>query len=256
MKVHEEVGACGHVVQDTDPVLPGGAPVLPAGTKTLILTDWSRLAADYGDMTALKTKVNQLAGASGVTGVVVDVGTGSVVHTLNTQADDPQNRGCAYAKNLVAEAIKHIVQKYPTPTRPQVRRPHRRRPVDPVLPLRRHRGPRARVRATCRRCWRDVDLAGEPAVEQRALAGRVRRVDRAPPSRVASSRSRPGRSAGSSRRRPRSRRCSSVPRPERRRSCRRRRRRWSPATTSWPSGADAVETDLSAGLGAGARTTR
>ncbi len=46
-------------------------------------------------------------------GAVVNLGSISpLVTALNAQADNPQNAGCTYAKNLVAGAIKQIVDRY------------------------------------------------------------------------------------------------------------------------------------------------
>ena len=79
------------------------------------------------------------------------------VPALNAQAD--ANHGCPYAKNLVAEAIKDIVDSYRTPTRAEVRRARRRRRRDPVLPLPRHSAARPESGFTRRARQHDASQA-------------------------------------------------------------------------------------------------
>jgi hypothetical protein len=78
-----------------------GAPGAAAG---VILTDSSRLAPT----TALNTDLGRLASATSA--VLVDVSRSPRVVDLNKQAD--ANPSCAYAKNLVAQAIRDIVNTY------------------------------------------------------------------------------------------------------------------------------------------------
>jgi Bacterial Ig-like domain (group 3) len=76
----------------------------PGAAKTVILTDSTRLNLTAG----LATDLANLATATN--GVVVDVSQSARVAALNHQAD--ANTGCAYAKNLVAQAIREIVNSY------------------------------------------------------------------------------------------------------------------------------------------------
>jgi hypothetical protein len=77
---------------------------LPGTVETVILTDSSRLPQTAGLVAAL----DQLEASTG--GVVVDVGASPRIQALNVQAD--ANAACPYAKNLVAEAIREIVNSY------------------------------------------------------------------------------------------------------------------------------------------------
>ena len=79
---------------------------------TVILWDQSRIAAaDQAEKDALAARLNTLTG-DGDHGVVVDVGGDPRIIALNAQADG--NTGCVYAKNLVAGAIRDIVESYRT----------------------------------------------------------------------------------------------------------------------------------------------
>ena len=82
--------------------------------ETIILTDLNRNTSRMG---GTATEKNVLIGALGdlaaqteVKGVVVDVGADARVAAANIQAD--ANPACPYAKNVVAEAIKNIVDDY------------------------------------------------------------------------------------------------------------------------------------------------
>ncbi|BEP11707.1 hypothetical protein acdb102_00180 [Acidothermaceae bacterium B102] len=77
----------------------------PGSAKTVILTDNSRLNLTTAN---LGTDLAKLAAATG--GVVVDVSQSPRVVALNQQAD--ANTSCAYTKNLVAQAIREIVNSY------------------------------------------------------------------------------------------------------------------------------------------------
>jgi uncharacterized delta-60 repeat protein len=89
--------------------------LLPAsGRKTVILTDSSRVALDVALPGAvpetLRTKLAAFATRSEVGGVVVDVAGDARVAALKQQAAN--NPACPFAKNLVAEEIKGIVDSY------------------------------------------------------------------------------------------------------------------------------------------------
>ena len=92
---HANSYACGH-----------GAPARGArrARQNSMLTDSSRLPPTP----ALNTDLGRLAGATN--GVLVDVSRSPRVVHLNQQAD--ATPGCAYAKNLVAQAIRDIVDTY------------------------------------------------------------------------------------------------------------------------------------------------
>ncbi len=76
----------------------------PGTAETVILTDRSRIT----QATELRASLDELAGGTG--GVVVDVSDSERINMLNQQADD--NKACPYAKNLVAEAIRDVVNSY------------------------------------------------------------------------------------------------------------------------------------------------
>ena len=92
----------------------GQAPnaAVDAGVKTVILTDSSRIAGTTAEAGTLATRLGQFAARSEVSGVVVDVAGDTRIGGLNAQADD--NYACPYAKNLVANALKDIVDSYRT----------------------------------------------------------------------------------------------------------------------------------------------
>ena len=90
-------------------------PVLPASNPETSLILWdSRRMAGYASSTneqaALADALARLAAA--VNGVLVDVSTKANVNAFNAQADQEPNTNCPYAKNLVAEAIRNIVNAY------------------------------------------------------------------------------------------------------------------------------------------------
>ncbi|MDX6256804.1 MAG: large repetitive protein [Frankiales bacterium] len=77
----------------------------PGGAKTVVLTDSTRLSLTTAGLSADLTR---LASATG--GAVVDVSQSARVAALNRQAD--ANPSCSYAKNLVAQAIRDIVNSF------------------------------------------------------------------------------------------------------------------------------------------------
>src|SRR5262249_40313643 len=78
----------------------------PGTARTLILTDRGRLPLPQD----VQNKLDALRLRPEVNGVIVDVGADARVAAANALADD--NVGCPYAKNLVADAIKTIVERY------------------------------------------------------------------------------------------------------------------------------------------------
>lgn len=81
--------------------------------RSIILYDSSRLATDgypLAAQTALRGRLDALAARPEVQGVVVDLGALATIQMLHAQADD--NASCPYAENLVAEAIKRVIDSY------------------------------------------------------------------------------------------------------------------------------------------------
>ena len=96
---------------DVNPDLPNTSlEATDGGFKTIILTDMSRMAGTDDEKAALSDKLGVFAGRPEVSGVMVDVSGDARVSAANDLADShPQ---CPYAKNLVATAIKDIVNRY------------------------------------------------------------------------------------------------------------------------------------------------
>jgi uncharacterized delta-60 repeat protein len=98
----------------TDTTLTPRASVAPSGLKTVILTDSSKVALDAAipgpSATTLRGKLVAFAARSEVSGVIVDVAGDARVTALKQQAAN--NPACPFAKNLVAEEIKGIVDAY------------------------------------------------------------------------------------------------------------------------------------------------
>jgi CSLREA domain-containing protein len=115
LEVKFEAGSCG-LVESLEELVPGSTPIGPEGNPTtLILYDSSRLDRIQGsDEIDLVTKLNALADHPGVDGEVVDVNSDLRVQSANSQADKPEYFECPFAKNVVAQAIKEIVDGYRT----------------------------------------------------------------------------------------------------------------------------------------------
>jgi hypothetical protein len=96
-------GPCSTVVLDSG----GSATTIrgtPGAAQAVILTDSSRLVQTPD----LSVALGRLAAQTG--GVIVDVSASELITALNLQAD--ANTACPYAKNLVAEAIRDVVNSY------------------------------------------------------------------------------------------------------------------------------------------------
>jgi hypothetical protein len=98
----------------TDTTLTPRSPAAASGLKTVILTDSSKLALDTtlpgpGGGT-LRDELSAFAARTDIQGVVVDVAGDGRVGALKQQAAD--NPACPFAKNLVAQEIKGIVDTY------------------------------------------------------------------------------------------------------------------------------------------------
>ncbi len=101
-------------------------PSTAQGVKTVILYDSGRISTTATDAVAagtekqdLLTDLNTLAARPEVDGTVVDVAGDPRISHLNQQAD--ANAGCPYAKNLVASALKDIVDSYRTSGNPDLK---------------------------------------------------------------------------------------------------------------------------------------
>ncbi len=99
-------GPCDNVPLDSRSTDATLAPT-PGSFKTVIVTDTSRFAPSP-ERDDMKGKLTSLANATN--GVVVDVKDSAKVQALQQQADN--DRACPYAKNLVAQAIRDIVNSY------------------------------------------------------------------------------------------------------------------------------------------------
>ena len=111
LNVTKGVTTCAGV---TDTALTPRTAVPASGLKTVIVTDSSRVALDAalpGPAGAtLRNKLSAFATRSEVSGVVVDVAGDDRVRALRLQASN--NPNCPFAKNLVAEEIKGIIDSY------------------------------------------------------------------------------------------------------------------------------------------------
>ena len=105
LSVTREGTLCENVFdQASSPVAPDGLDTLRP-LKTLILKNTARLPdGAYG------ARLHTLAERAAVAGTVVDLADHPVVQSLSSQADT--RASCPFAKNLVASAIKRIVDAY------------------------------------------------------------------------------------------------------------------------------------------------
>lgn len=84
-------------------------PVVAGAPVSLILWDSARIAGPIAaDNTALVTSLTNFATSANA--LVVDLNSNPVIKSLNTQAD--ANPYCPIAKNLVADAIRNLIQAY------------------------------------------------------------------------------------------------------------------------------------------------
>lgn len=108
---HLELTVFAGVCEGVDPSLPPSDNVAINGNyKTIVISDPTRMAGDAAEKAALEDSINAFIGRTEVAGVLVDVSSDTRVAAANTLAD--ANPGCPYAKNLVAEAIKGIIDDY------------------------------------------------------------------------------------------------------------------------------------------------
>ena len=93
---------------DVTTALPDSTHTAVAGGySTIILVDDGRL---LGDTTTMQARLATFAARPEVNGIIVDVGTEARVAAANAQADSFP--ACPFAKNLVADSIKSIVDSY------------------------------------------------------------------------------------------------------------------------------------------------
>jgi hypothetical protein len=91
-------------------LVPTSLTAVAGGYKTIILVDPARIEGDPADIATLLAKLQTLAARPEVQGVIIDVSLDERVAAANLQADDKVD--CPQAKNLVAGAIRRIVQRY------------------------------------------------------------------------------------------------------------------------------------------------
>lgn len=102
--VTELTGACRSVTLPSHGTTLGGA----SNKSTLILWDSTRLKGSSAQIDSLQNSMSALAAASN--GIVVDVSGDAKVTETNAQADSKPD--CPFAKNLVASAIKDVINAY------------------------------------------------------------------------------------------------------------------------------------------------
>ena len=102
LSVHTTGGACDSPLRTFDELATQNGT--PGAARTVVLTDSSRLQG------APLATLNAFADRPEVDGVVVDAATIPRLRALNDQADE--DAGCPYAKNLVAQALRGIVNSY------------------------------------------------------------------------------------------------------------------------------------------------
>ena len=107
LEVTVTAGACGSI----NPTLPDSTTQVQVGNyRTIVLSDMSRIIGTADDKTALGLAIADFINRSEVAGVWVDVGNDARGVAANALAD--ANPDCPYAKNLVAESIKGIIDSY------------------------------------------------------------------------------------------------------------------------------------------------
>ena len=107
LQVTQFVDTCGEI----DPTLPASTLAAAAGNfHTLILTDPGRMNNADPLLPTMGSDLAAFAARPEINGVVIDVGADDAVISTNSQADDYTN--CPVAKNLVAQAVKQIVDNY------------------------------------------------------------------------------------------------------------------------------------------------
>ncbi len=100
-------GTCNTITTD----LPASSlnPVA-SNYKTIVLTDFSRMQASEAEKSEVVAALQEFIARPEVAGVLVDVNADARVRAANSQADS--HPACPFAKNLVARAIKELVDRY------------------------------------------------------------------------------------------------------------------------------------------------
>ncbi len=115
LKLTVDGGVCEGIQEDFGNPAP---QAVAGGYETVILVDWGRMGLNAQDQTDLQAKLNQLAAPAKANGVIVNVGANAEVAARNSQADQFDSgsasgyRLCPFAKNVVADGIKEIVDAY------------------------------------------------------------------------------------------------------------------------------------------------
>ena len=107
LTVYQLTGQCS-VINSNLPATSLSATA--GGYKTIILTDMARLGGTLDQLAALQQRLAALAARPEVAGVVVDVDSDARVSAANLQADS--HPACPNAKNLVADAVKSVLDRY------------------------------------------------------------------------------------------------------------------------------------------------
>ena len=108
-----EISLLTGTCSDVSPIPPGAIPDSGSGYRTIILHDVNRMGLDFADRQALLDRLEDFADPvlhPEVAGFVVDVSDFPWIIALNEQADE--HFECPYAKNLVASAIKDVIDAY------------------------------------------------------------------------------------------------------------------------------------------------
>jgi parallel beta-helix repeat protein len=87
-------------------------PIDAADYRTLILTDPGRMDGDDAALVELADKLLALAKRSDVRGAIVDLGADARIAAANAWADGEELIACPYAKNVVADSIKQVIDAY------------------------------------------------------------------------------------------------------------------------------------------------
>ncbi len=108
---HLEISLTTGVCNGVGTILPASTHTPTAGGyNTIILADSARMPGSAADLAAMQSSLNALAARPDVNGVIVNVNSDARVVAANAQADAFPT--CPFAKNLVAQAVKDIVDGY------------------------------------------------------------------------------------------------------------------------------------------------
>ena len=111
LSVHADAGTCTGVSTSTALLVAPGFTI-PTGVDSVIVSDPSRMTDD-GTLATMESDLQTFAGEPSVNGAILDVGSISTrVEALQTQAD--KHSDCVYAENLVAAAIRDVVNQVRT----------------------------------------------------------------------------------------------------------------------------------------------